>query len=210
MERTCSVCSRSFVPSSANQVYCPPTDEQRRRQKQPRSQCARRAMNAKRYGWVPASRPMPEPFDCDWCGKWCVPGENVAHHATKFCGKECKCEWHHIHSDGQLGKRETARLRKVAAADVWIAALFAEPSRMQAAKYKRAIRADPCAYCGTTPSGLDHIAPTSNGGADDWTNWSGCCKQCNSIKGALPLLAALPWVPVAREYHEYRRRLYSA
>jgi len=44
--RTCPVCGSEFVPAVANQRFCPPTVEQRTRQKgQARSRCARKAEN---------------------------------------------------------------------------------------------------------------------------------------------------------------------
>jgi hypothetical protein len=95
--RTCPVCGRTFKPTHHGQVYCPPTDLDRARanNSQPRSRCAKRADNAKQRGWDPSSRPLLEPFDCAWCGKRCVPGQNVAAHATRFCSKAHKRAFHH-------------------------------------------------------------------------------------------------------------------
>jgi hypothetical protein len=95
--RTCPVCGASFVANHHNQTYCPPTDLDRARAKnsQPRSRCAKRADNAKQRGWDPASRPLLEPFDCGWCGKRCVPGENVPANATRFCSQAHKRAFHH-------------------------------------------------------------------------------------------------------------------
>jgi hypothetical protein len=95
--RICPVDGRSFVATSSNQVYCPPTDRDRKRapNSQPRSRCAKRADNAKQRGWDPASRPLLEPYDCAQCGKRCVPGENVPANATKFCCQAHKRAWHH-------------------------------------------------------------------------------------------------------------------
>ena len=80
------------------------------------------------------------------------------------------------------------------------------------ANYRRAIRADPCAYCGERPAnGVDHIEPTLNtGDRNDWTNWTASCKRCNETKRTLPLLSALPWIPVSRQYHDERRALFAA
>lgn len=69
------------------------------------------------------------------------------------------------------------------------------------------MRADPCSYCGTKPSGIDHIEPKDSGGLDEWDNWTNCCLRCNAIKSTLPLLKALRWMPVSREYHDLRRTL---
>jgi hypothetical protein len=54
--RVCPVCGNEFVPGTANQVYCPPTDDDRARARngQPRSRCAKRADNARyRAGYEP-------------------------------------------------------------------------------------------------------------------------------------------------------------
>jgi hypothetical protein len=79
-----------------NQVYCPPTDRDRARapNSQPRSRCAKRADNAKQRGWDRASRPLLEPYDCAHCGKRCAPGQNVPAHATRFCSKAHKRDFH--------------------------------------------------------------------------------------------------------------------
>ena len=50
-----------------------------------------------------------------------------------------------------------------------------------------------CTYCnrdtdqggGTT---WDHVVPRSKGGSNDRSNIVICCKQCNSMKAALPLV----------------------
>lgn len=49
--------------------------------------------------------------------------------------------------------------------------------------YARALRRDPCAYCGEEGGTLDHIVPRSGGGARwDWENWTGACERCNRRK----------------------------
>jgi hypothetical protein len=86
-----------------------------------------------------------------------------------------------------------------------------QPLQHETAAYKRALRQDPCAYCGAAPSGgIDHIIPTGReGDRSDWRNMTGCCKRCNELKRSLPLLVALIWIPVTREYHELRRLIFA-
>lgn len=87
---------------------------------------------------------------------------------------------------------------------------MAEPTRRAVSEYRAALRRDPCAYCGTRPSGgIDHIEPKSTIGIDDWTNYTACCRRCNSTKRTLPLLAALLWLPTSRRYHDLRRVLWA-
>lgn len=54
--------------------------------------CSKRRVNAKRYGTVP--KPPVVSFDCAQCGLTCVPGVDVAPHASKFCSQTCKSRWH--------------------------------------------------------------------------------------------------------------------
>ncbi len=59
------------------------------------------------------------------------------------------------------------------------------------AAYLLALRADPCAFCGTPSEALDHIDPAYSGGLDDWSNRAGICRACNSSKGTRELLMHL-------------------
>ena len=66
-----------------------------------------------------------------------------------------------------------------------------------------------CAYCGsefaTGALSIDHILPSSRGGADRWMNWATACLACNQRKAnrtpeeaRMPLLY-LPYVPNRHE-----------
>lgn len=47
-----------------------------------------------------------------------------------------------------------------------------------------ALRAQPCAYCGTDPAGtVDHVVPLSRGGHHDIWNLVPACRSCNDRKG---------------------------
>lgn len=172
--KTCPVCQREHQRQG---IYCS-------------RKCCRRVSNAKARGST--VRPPIVSFDCEQCGTRCVPGENVAAHASRFCGYDCKAAWHKAHVE--LPER-------------LISSVTAAPTDHG---FRPVLRRDPCVYCGARPSGVDHIVPTSAGGADDSTNWAGCCKRCNGAKGDLPLLIALLWVPVSRGYHDLRRELWHA
>jgi 5-methylcytosine-specific restriction endonuclease McrA len=60
---------------------------------------------------------------------------------------------------------------------------------------RASIRREPCSYCGKTKRKnkmtLDHIDPRANNGKDNWENFAIACEDCNSRKGALPLLPFL-------------------
>lgn len=87
--RICPVCGTRFQPRTWNHRYCTGF----------RGRCYRRAMNhaqRTREGrqTIPLDAPLPAPFNCGHCGKRCVPGENVARHATMFCSSRCKKREH--------------------------------------------------------------------------------------------------------------------
>ena len=220
-QRTCAACGEQFTPTRSThpkQRACPPTDEDRALAKgQPRSKCARKLMNAAQRGRPVVIGKVGQPFDCEQCGKPCMPGSNVSPHATRFCRQLCKRAWHAEHEDGAT--RRHKREQQYADAVTRLLNITLEPSPLDIAAYKRALRRDPCAYCGTTESslnprrrsrGVDHIEPVCSGGADDWTNMTSCCHRCNSAKGDISLLAALLWLPVSRAYHDLRRVLWHA
>lgn len=52
--------------------------------------------------------------------------------------------------------------------------------------YQRALRADPCAYCGGTGGTIDHIIPRRVTGEKrkrgSTLNWTGACRECNRRK----------------------------
>ncbi len=65
--------------------------------------------------------------------------------------------------------------------------------------YERALRADPCAYCGGPSATLDHVVPRHARGDDSLGNLAAVCASCNSSKGAMSLLDFLlrgRWRPV--------------
>jgi hypothetical protein len=64
-----------------------------------------------------------------------------------------------------------ARKRKLADAD------------SETVEYMAILRDDPCSYCGlSSPSQIDHIYPTSLGGAHHWLNMTAACGSCNASK----------------------------
>lgn len=209
-ERICPApCGRAFVPKTSNQVYCTGR----------KGRCYRRATNAAQRG--PAVSPVPESFNCARCRKHCVPGLNVASHASKFCGAECKVSWHSHHVEGKRLRpisqvvlvghdRSAVATWRVHCTGLKLAEWGISESYSATVTYRRQLRADPCSYCGGPGGSSDHIDPQHNGGADDWTNRTSACRGCNSYKGTLPLLLALLWVPAAREYHSLRRVLHGA
>lgn len=90
-KRVCPVDGTEFYASN-NKRFCS-------------RRCGKAYDNAKNRGTLEQllarGRVCPE-FDCAWCDKHCVPGDNVAAHATKFCGYDCKTEWHRHDENGAM------------------------------------------------------------------------------------------------------------
>jgi len=62
---------------------------------------------------------------------------------------------------------------------------------------------DPCAYCGGRAGEIDHIEPTSKGGAPkDLGNLTAACRSCNAAKGDKSLLLFMAY---RNGCFEYRR-----
>ena len=61
--------------------------------------------------------------------------------------------------------------------------------------WRETLRKDPCGLCGGPGGSIDHIVPRAAGGPNVWSNTSGCCKHCNSGKGANGLLQHLAQTP---------------
>jgi hypothetical protein len=189
-KRCCIVCDKPFQPRSHNQECCSPAPGKRR------SKCSARLNNHRTRG-TELRAALPSPFECEHCGDRCIPGENVAPHASRFCGKDCKVAWHR----GPRVDRQAERRGR------WLARTQ-EVRKCDEMALRRMLRRDPCAYCGQVSTALDHIEPKAVGGADDWTNRAGVCRECNSIKGQLSVLQALLFIPPTREYHRLRRAFY--
>lgn len=191
--------------------------------------CGKAYDNAKRRGTLDQllarGRVCSPPYYCARCGRHCVPGKNVAPQATRFCDAECKKAWHSHHVEGHGSHTRPARClvlvdrdpRRIAwwrafcgeaALDAW--GVFNVTPFSDDVAYRRALRRDPCAYCSAPAAAVDHIEPRCAGGADVWENRTATCHECNSLKGPLPLLAALLFIPAAREYHSLRRTLFAA
>lgn len=97
--RTCE-CGKDFTPTHWKQAYCC-------------KQHAQHAYNARYRGHEPTWE-IVDSFDCAQCDKHCVPGENVAPHASRFCGSGCKGKWHAKHNPSVVSDEVKAQRRKAA------------------------------------------------------------------------------------------------
>lgn len=66
-----------------------------------------------------------------------------------------------------------------------------EERREKTIHYYRALREDPCSYCGGKGGTVDHIIPQSLGGIDGRENMTGACENCNTRKDSIDLLGFL-------------------
>ena len=182
--RTCPTCGNQFESTSYNQVYCPPTPEDRARRKgQAVSRCAKRASNKAQRAALPER-------ECNQCGVSYKPRNEKHVYCTDACHKLAKGE---RYRGPDFGPQFPPSLKP-----------------RDIGRYRKALAQDPCAYCGNESTGIDHIEPRDqHPDRKDWTNWTGACKGCNGRKTTLPLLSALLWVHVCREYHSTRKLLFT-
>lgn len=152
-----------------------------------RGRCYRTATNA-------AYRSQGEMAKCRGCGQTFTRVRGRSQRV--YCSDKC----HHTTKAQRLSGPRKAKAE-------WPPRIT---NRVEAA-YRRVLRQDPCAYCGDRPAqGIDHIEPAARVvDRKDWTNLTGCCKRCNETKRDLPLLVALPWIPLSRAYHDQRRVIFS-
>lgn len=138
-----------------------------------------------------------DPYDCGHCGKRCVPGENVVPHASKFCSADCKKRaW---------AEANPIEYEPVTALDQLERLIETGGNVFHAAEYRRAMRNDPCAYCGAPATALDHIEPSSMGGTDDWSNRTAACHSCNNSKWTMPLLLYLGYATTKRAFEPWKQ-----
>ncbi|MEU8213993.1 HNH endonuclease [Micromonospora sp. NPDC049044] len=60
-----------------------------------------------------------------------------------------------------------------------------EQDKLLSAEYRKAIKNDPCYYCGERKDEMhmDHYMPLAKGGTDHWWNLVRACANCNLSKG---------------------------
>ncbi len=183
--RTCAVCDREFE-GHHNAVCCPPTDRDRAAQKTPRSWCARRRQRHLERG-TPLKGQPPVSFTCVQCHADVEPSTGLTE--RRFCSEACKKVWHK--EQVELPKR---LLDSIAAS--------ATPHK-DAVAYRRAMRLDPCCYCGEPTTQLDHIEPKSQGGSDEWDNRAGTCASCNGRKQDMPMLLWMGWKLQSDQFQQW-------
>lgn len=69
-----------------------------------------------------------------------------------------------------------------------------ELDRALTSAYRKAIREDPCFYCGDPGTEFDHYFPLSKGGTDHWFNVVRSCRQCNRGPGSKLAKCGTAWM----------------
>lgn len=144
---TCSECSAPVTGrrKSTCSKRCKIRRDARLRRAKPGFAEYKRAENAKYRG--SELTPRVEQFDCASCGKSCVPGDDVAPHARKFCSVLCKRRWHAPEPkgkpDGWMSRRKRDRLER---AQRKLAKAAAGP----ACRWPRTFYGCTCHDCGAT------------------------------------------------------------
>lgn len=192
-QRTCPACGASFTPTHWNQRYCPPTDEDRASLVKVISRCARAGENARYLASATVT------VDCKRCGKPFTRSRKVT---RVYCSDECHhAEKHERHAHSENLWRTDPNVLPLAAPD---------PLRGEDVEgYVGSMLRDPCAYCGEPSDSVDHIVPRQADGADDWTNFTGACRRCNTRKTFNPLLLFLGWDQAKREFEPWRAAVSS-
>jgi hypothetical protein len=83
--------------------------------------------------------------------------------------------WHTANPEARQAAHARRRRRVRASMDA--------TDRLLSAFYRRAIRNDPCFYCGSPDTDhVDHYFPLAKGGTDHWFNLARACQRCNLRK----------------------------
>lgn len=200
--RDCSHCGGRFTPKQANGKYCS-------------HRCGRAANIKKQNAKQSAARAT--------AARFCACGTRLKHHSAVRCST-CRraskrrtrtCEWcsttycttvkHQRYCTSSCqGHAEKDRARQRRAEAVLTSVGNWIVTDQDFGRYKRAVRSDPCAYCGEPSTTLDHIISAARSGSGDWDNFTAACHSCNSSKGKLSLLPALLVIPHARAARKAR------
>jgi 5-methylcytosine-specific restriction endonuclease McrA len=115
----------------------------------------------------------------------------------RFCEERCRKaaeRQRHYERHGYYNKRTGRPVR--ACFDLRAGRVVSSVNDNDAGRYRAALAADPCPYCGGPTDTAEHVDPTSRGGAFDWTNLVHACADCNVAKSDKTLLAFLLARPV--------------
>lgn len=114
---------------------------------------------------------------CVRCEKPFAIASNYGPNHQRYCSARCR---EYVHNRRRHTKNIALRLHA--------GPVGAVITNKDVGAYRRALRADPCSYCGGPSDTLDHINPQANGGQNDDDNLAASCQPCNASKQTLSLL----------------------
>lgn len=209
-ERPCEGCGTTFRPATATNRHCLPCQDARTVVLRREAQVRRRAGTNKRFCEgcgveLPAQRGRPAKR-CPPCRETYWTAFDQARNKARTASGERKVYDQHYRDTSGEQIREANRRYRQAHPETDLAAIHRRRQRRDhgmtaedralSAAYRRAIRDDPCFYCGSakTRCDVDHFFPLSKGGTDHWWNLVPACRRCNLAKsitcGTAFLLAA--------------------
>jgi len=198
--RKCEDCPVVFIPRSSQQTRCPDCQRERdlrlKRESMQRSNAAKRELRycATCGAQLPAYQGMHSAY-CEACRP---AGRKEAWQARNrervASGRKSEYD-RQYRIDHPEKVSEWARRSRQAHPELDSAALHRRRMRIDAGKldaldrllsteYRKAIKGDPCFYCGSPDTQcVDHYFAIAKGGSDRWFNLVRACRSCNLSKG---------------------------
>jgi hypothetical protein len=197
--RKCEDCPAVFTPGSSGQKRCPACQRENtlrlKREDQNRRNDAKREPRycAKCGAKLPVYRGNHSRH-CDACRPLHRKDVSRESHRRAVDSGRNKANQHRYRLANLELVRDSNRRYKQAHPEVDAAALHRRRMRLEAGRlddldrllsrlYRRAIRHDPCFYCGSPDTQcVDHYFAIAKGGSDRWFNLVRACRSCNLSK----------------------------
>jgi hypothetical protein len=197
--RKCEDCPVVFTPGSSGQKRC--ADCQQRRDRRLATEKQKQYDRAKREPRYCAMCSAELPVyqgnhsrHCDDCRP--LHWKEVSRESNERARLDGRHKQHQVSYHERHGERirERSRQYKREHPEYDQAALHRRRMRVEAGKldavdrmlsrfYRRAIKGDPCFYCGTSDTQcVDHYFAIAKGGSDRWFNLVRACRKCNLSK----------------------------
>lgn len=165
--------------------YAAPITEYARQARFCSVQCRRTARN--RYQRDKRNS-RPHTGTCELCGESFTASAQAPR--QRFCSTRCRSRLYLRHH------RWATKRRSVLRGPAW---WDSKPTTVEVGAYYDGLRLDPCAYCGDTGGETDHIVSRAQGGPNEWQNYTGACRTCNSSKSSLSMLHAMLAMRIQRD-----------
>lgn len=207
--RKCLDCPATFLPGSSGQKRCATCQQAHERKRSRESQARHRKATRIPQHCADCGTELPyyqgmHSERCETCrpAYWKAFNQERNRERTAS-GKRKVYDQRYRETSGEQIREASRRYRK-AHPETDLAAIhrrrqrrdhgMTAVDRLLSNAYRRAIRHDPCFYCGGLGQEDDHYFPLSKGGTDHWYNLVRACLPCNRSKmttcGTAFLLAA--------------------